>query len=81
MDFNNEQGIGLMISQALANNGAKVYITSHRVEALQTAVSAHDGSNLAHPTGAFVPVQCDITDKQSIRSLVEEIKKRTTLTF
>ncbi|KAK5003470.1 hypothetical protein LTR16_006564, partial [Cryomyces antarcticus] len=34
-------GIGLMATQALAANGAKVYITGRRVEALETAAKEH----------------------------------------
>ena len=37
-------GIGLMATQALAANGAKVYITSRRAEALENAVKSHDPS-------------------------------------
>jgi len=68
-------GIGLMISQAFANNGAKVYITSRRMESLQTAVKSW-GSNLAHPKGELIPIECDITSKSSIQKLVEEIQKK-----
>ena len=35
-------GIGLMITQALASNGAKVYITGRREEALQTVVEKYN---------------------------------------
>ena len=35
-------GIGLMITQALVENGAKVYITGRREEALQTVVEKHN---------------------------------------
>jgi len=34
-------GIGLMITQALATNGAKVYITGRREEALQSVVEQY----------------------------------------
>lgn len=35
-------GIGLMITQALATNGAKVYITGRREEALKNVVAQYD---------------------------------------
>lgn len=35
-------GIGLMAAQALAANGAKVYITGRRKEALEKAAQEHD---------------------------------------
>jgi short-subunit dehydrogenase involved in D-alanine esterification of teichoic acids len=34
-------GIGLMITQTLASNGAKVYITGRRKEALDTVVNTY----------------------------------------
>jgi len=36
--------IGLMASQALAANGAKVYITGRRMEALENAAKTHSPS-------------------------------------
>ena len=35
-------GIGLMITQALASNGAKVYITGRREEALSSVVEQYN---------------------------------------
>ena len=35
-------GIGLMITQALASNGAKVYITGRREEALEKVVDQYN---------------------------------------
>ena len=35
-------GIGLMISQALASNGAKVYITGRREDALENVVKQYN---------------------------------------
>ena len=37
-------GIGLMATQALAANGAKVYITGRRMEVLENAAKTHDPS-------------------------------------
>jgi len=65
-------GIGLMIAQAFANNGARVYIIGRRAEALQTAVDKW-GSSLAHSQGKMIPLTADITDKASIESLSKEI--------
>ncbi|KAJ3986870.1 NAD(P)-binding protein [Lentinula detonsa] len=68
-------GIGLMIAQAFANNGARVYITSRRKSVLDNAVNTW-GKSLAHPRGQLIAIECDITDKKSIQNLVEEIKGR-----
>ncbi|KAF8320412.1 NAD(P)-binding protein [Clavulina sp. PMI_390] len=68
-------GIGLMISQALANNGAKVYILGRRREVLEVAIKSH-GSDLAHPSGQMIPIQTDITSKDNISNLVNELSKK-----
>ncbi|KAL5476376.1 hypothetical protein ACEPAI_1935 [Sanghuangporus weigelae] len=68
-------GIGLMAAQALANNGARVYITSRRQSVLEQAVSTH-GKSLVHPKGELIPISADVTDKSSIDQLVAEISKR-----
>lgn len=65
-------GIGLMITQALAVNGAKVYILGRRLEALQNSAETH-GKNIK---GQIIPLQCDITDKQSIKEAVKEIESK-----
>ncbi|KZT29457.1 NAD-P-binding protein [Neolentinus lepideus HHB14362 ss-1] len=67
-------GIGLMMAQAFANNGARVYITSRRQESLEQAAKTW-GSSLVHPKGKLIPIQADITSKPSIENLVKEIRK------
>lgn len=67
-------GIGLMIAQAFANNGARVYITGRRADALENTVKTW-GSSLAHPQGKIIPLQADVTSKPSIQNLVTEIGK------
>jgi len=65
-------GIGLMATQALAVNGAKVYILGRRLEALQAAAESH-GKNIK---GQIIPLQCDVTNKDSIRAAVKEIESK-----
>lgn len=61
-------GIGLMITKALVENGAsKVYIAGRRKEVLDSAVSSV-GSNV-------IPIQCDVTSKESLAQAVETIEK------
>jgi NAD(P)-dependent dehydrogenase (short-subunit alcohol dehydrogenase family) len=48
-------GIGLMITQGLVANGAKVYITSRRDEVLEKTKELHDQG-----PGQIIPVQGDI---------------------
>ncbi|PHH59135.1 hypothetical protein CDD82_2549 [Ophiocordyceps australis] len=60
-------GIGLMTAQALATNGAKVYICGRTKEKLDKAASTHPGQ--------IVPIQADISSKQGIQSLVDTISR------
>ncbi|KAK5168465.1 hypothetical protein LTR04_006725 [Oleoguttula sp. CCFEE 6159] len=66
-------GIGLMATQALAANGAKVYITGRRVEALETAAKEHspEGSGQIIPLGP-----CDVTKKDDLERIVKELERK-----
>lgn len=67
-------GIGLMATQALAANGAKVYITGRRMEALETAAKEHQPKNGG---GQIIPIgPCDVTKKEDLQRLVEDIGKK-----
>lgn len=69
-------GIGLMASQALAANGAKVYITGRRVEALENAAKAHSPEQ-DRTGGQIIPVgPCDVTKKEDLQKLVSDIKSK-----
>jgi len=65
-------GIGLMATQALAVNGAKVYIVGRTEEKLETVVKTH-GQGIA---GEIIPITADITSKSEIAKLVKEIESR-----
>jgi NAD(P)-dependent dehydrogenase (short-subunit alcohol dehydrogenase family) len=65
-------GIGLMATQALAVNGAKVYIVGRTEEKLETVVKTH-GQGIA---GEIIPITADITSKSEIVKLVKEIESR-----
>jgi len=65
-------GIGLMATQALAVNGAKVYIVGRTLEKLETVVKTH-GQGIA---GEIIPLSADITNKADIAKLYEEISQR-----
>lgn len=66
-------GIGLMITQALAVNGAKVYITGRTPEKLDRVVELY-GKDIE---GEIVPLKgFDVTEKQHIAKLVKEIESR-----
>ncbi|KAK3939604.1 gluconate 5-dehydrogenase [Diplogelasinospora grovesii] len=59
-------GIGLVMARALATNGAsRVYILGRRLEVLESAARSHPG--------ILVPVQCDVTSKSSLQSVVDGI--------
>ncbi|KAK7006264.1 Nad-binding protein [Favolaschia claudopus] len=65
-------GIGLMAAQALACNGAKVYIVGRTQEKLEAA-SHHHGKDIA---GEIIPLSGDVTKKEGIQKLVQEIESR-----
>jgi len=65
-------GIGLMATQALAVNGAKVYIVGRTKEKLDNVVKSH-GQNIA---GEIIPLVADVTQKSDIAKLVKEIESR-----
>ncbi|KAH8589440.1 short chain dehydrogenase/reductase-like protein family [Bisporella sp. PMI_857] len=66
-------GIGLMATQALAANGARVYITGRRMEALENAAKTHSPTD----GGEIIPVgPCDVTKKVDLEKVVAEISKK-----
>ncbi|KAI7088173.1 NAD(P)-binding protein [Hortaea werneckii] len=70
-------GIGLMSAQALAANGAKVYITGRRVEALEKAAKSHDPST--ERGGYIIPLgPCDVTKKEDLQRIVDELSQKET---
>ncbi|KAK0714181.1 hypothetical protein B0T26DRAFT_719775 [Lasiosphaeria miniovina] len=65
-------GIGLVMSQALAANGAaKVYILGRRLDVLEEAAAA------TSPANVLVPVRCDVTSKESLQAAVDTITRET----
>lgn len=61
-----------MATQALAVNGAKVYIVGRTQEKLDNVVK-HHGQNIA---GEIIPITADISKKEDIAKLVKEIESR-----
>jgi NAD(P)-dependent dehydrogenase (short-subunit alcohol dehydrogenase family) len=66
-------GIGLMIAQTLATNGARVYITGRNKDKLDRAIAAHKS---ALPADSLIPITADVTDKSSIQNLYDDISSR-----
>ncbi|KAI1631915.1 hypothetical protein F4809DRAFT_630160 [Biscogniauxia mediterranea] len=67
-------GVGLMMAQTLAVNGAKVYITGRRAEVLETSARIHGSPERLGPQGgSIVPLVMDVTSKESIKQAVDEI--------
>jgi NAD(P)-dependent dehydrogenase (short-subunit alcohol dehydrogenase family) len=62
-----------MITQALAVNGAKVYIVGRTEEKLDTVAKKYNDSNI---DGEIIPLQGDMSKKEDIARLYDEIAKR-----
>jgi NADP-dependent 3-hydroxy acid dehydrogenase YdfG len=56
-------GIGLMITQTLAVNGAKVYIAGRTEEKLQKVVEVH-GKDIS---GQIIPLVADVSTKDGVQ--------------
>ncbi|PSS05259.1 hypothetical protein BD289DRAFT_419868 [Coniella lustricola] len=68
-------GIGLMATQALAANGAKVYITGRRVEALENAAKHHNPEFSSG--GSIIPLgPCDVRKKSDLEKIVTELREQ-----
>ncbi|KAK4148868.1 hypothetical protein C8A00DRAFT_47400 [Chaetomidium leptoderma] len=65
-------GIGLMITQALAANGAKVYIVGRTKEKLDTVVNTYNKDI----EGSIIALPGDVTSKADVARLVDEISSR-----
>ncbi|KAG9239012.1 hypothetical protein BJ875DRAFT_449642 [Amylocarpus encephaloides] len=65
-------GIGLMATEALAVNGAKVYICGRTSDKLENVVNTY-GKGIS---GSIIPITCDITQKSEIAKLVQEIESK-----
>lgn len=65
-------GIGLMATQALAVNGAKVYIVGRNKEKLDNVVQTY-GKDIE---GEIIPLTADVTNKEDVAQLVKEIESR-----
>ena len=62
-------GIGLMMTKALALNGAhKVYIVGRRKEVLEAAAKES-------PHGNIIPIVGDVTSKDTLQSIASQIEK------
>ncbi|KAJ5244982.1 hypothetical protein N7489_005078 [Penicillium chrysogenum] len=65
-------GIGLMATRSLAVNGAKVYITGRTKEKLDRVAELYS----KEPPGQIIPIAADVTPKESIQKLVDEISAK-----
>lgn len=65
-------GIGLMATQALSVNGAKVYIVGRTEEKLARVAELYNKGT----SGEIIPLTADITKKDEIRALADEISNR-----
>ena len=65
-------GIGLMAAQALAVNGAKVYICGRTAEKLERVAEIY-GKDIS---GQIIPVTADVSKKEDITKLVQDISSK-----
>jgi NAD(P)-dependent dehydrogenase (short-subunit alcohol dehydrogenase family) len=61
-----------MVAQSLAANGARVYIAGRTEEKLETVAKTYS----AGLKGDLIPIVCDVTQKESIARLYEDLSSR-----
>ncbi|GJE88537.1 NAD(P)-dependent dehydrogenase [Phanerochaete sordida] len=66
-------GIGWMITQGLAANGAKVYITGRRKDVLEKTAASFEKTE---GSGEVIPLVMDVTDRESIAAVQKELQTR-----
>ncbi|ODQ52954.1 short-chain dehydrogenase [Saitoella complicata NRRL Y-17804] len=64
-------GIGLMCTLALAHNGARVFIMSHKEDDVKKAADEWNPK----VKGEIIPIVCDVSDKKSLEEAVKEVEK------
>jgi NAD(P)-dependent dehydrogenase (short-subunit alcohol dehydrogenase family) len=67
------RGIGRAIAEAMADQGAKVVISSRKAEA---CAEAADGINAKHGDGTAIVVPANISSKEALQNLVNETKRQ-----
>jgi NAD(P)-dependent dehydrogenase (short-subunit alcohol dehydrogenase family) len=66
------RGIGRAIAEAMADQGARVVISSRKAEACQEVA---DGINAKHP-GAAIVIPASISSKDALQNLVDETRRQ-----
>ena len=66
-------GIGKMISEVLAFTGAKVYITSRKLEVIENACEAINAKNPKHSVEFF---EGDLSSEDGIQKLINNFKEK-----
>jgi NAD(P)-dependent dehydrogenase (short-subunit alcohol dehydrogenase family) len=67
------RGIGRAIAEAMADQGAKVVISSRKAEACEEAANA---INQKHGEGAAIVVPANISSKEALQHLVDETRRQ-----
>jgi NAD(P)-dependent dehydrogenase (short-subunit alcohol dehydrogenase family) len=67
------RGIGRAIAEAMADQGAKVVISSRKADACQEAA---DAINAKHGAGTAIVVPANISSKEALQNLVDETKRQ-----
>lgn len=63
------RGLGLVLARQLADEGARVVICGRSEETLQRA-----SQDLASRTPDHLAIPCDVTDKEQVRNMIQQIK-------
>ncbi|HEX4737266.1 MAG TPA: SDR family oxidoreductase [Allosphingosinicella sp.] len=67
------RGIGRAIAEAMADQGAKVVVSSRKAEACQEVA---DGINAKHGNGRAIVIPASISSKDALQNLVDETRRQ-----